>query len=62
MILWLFYGRNFKEKYQGSPRILRTKSSEDFYRNPNRRNESTRVSPKIPKPISFKLKYMIFFG
>ena len=62
MILWLFYGRNFKEKFQGSPRILKTKSIEDFYWNPTHRNGSTRVSPKIPKPISFKLKYMIFLG
>ena len=53
MILWLFYGRNFKEKFKRGPRIFKAKNSEEFRRNPTRRNETTRVRFLTLNGISF---------
>ena len=62
MILWLFYGRNFKEKFKRWPRIFEVQNSEEFRRNPTRRNETTRVRFLTLNPISFLVKmhdYMV---
>ena len=62
MILWLFYGQNFKEKFEGSHGFLRLKTARKFRRNPTRRRETTRVRFLTLNPISFLVKmhdYMV---
>ena len=56
MILWLFYGQNFKEKFEGSHGFFEVQNSEEFRRNPTRRNETTRVRFLTLNPISFLVK------
>ena len=49
MILWLFCGRNFKEKFQGSPRIFKAKNSEEISPKsdpPKRNYEGKILNPK----------------
>ena len=49
MILWLFYGQNFKENFEGSHGFLRNKNSENISPKsdpPKRNYEGKILNPK----------------
>ena len=50
-VLWT----KFQGKITRKPTDFKGKKQQGFSSKSDRRNESTRVSPKIPNPISFKL-------
>ena len=59
MTLWLFYGRNFKEKFKARPRIFEVQNSEEFRQNPTRRSGSTRLGGSVW--LLFLVKELCFY-